>query len=957
MHDDDARELGDLEGAAKDENISVAETGAEGVEPTPDILAQRYAYRELVGAGAAGKTYKSYDKLNGTTVAIKALRGQVDFKTRELFDREVATLKSIDVDGVPKFIDIVESPDDPDEIYLVQEYVDGVSLLKLIEDGKGGHFPEHAVRRFIGNMAHILHDLETKYTPPIVHRDIKPSNILYDAKADVYYLVDFGSVTNPQRKSMNSTIAGTQGYMAPEQLLGDATIQSDFYGLGATVLHMVTGISPADMPSDGFTRLYDSYIDELDLSRSLKSLIRRLLAPRAVDRPRSALEISALLDIRLPDIDETEDDDVDPKHERFRWIDALKNRFVSSKQHAVKRRLLSISDAKATIASIDKFRDGGVDYIGFCLSYVDGGKAYAVTIAVQYDEDDYRDLKNCIDAYHRERGKDGANLVETIRKCRLNCNIHELPIDTEKECAFRYNLAIAPEQGDGIAQLIWHKLAKVLAHPMHSSGCVKALSLDGKLKTNVTIVAVEKHSDDDPIYIKLILIYDKKTYSGVGRINLSKQEEIDFYKAHDVKDDVLLRVFVGCKIDVVATVNEKYVSFYYSKKQSNKYINDIHLIDDAVTLFEDDNIRQEDLDSTEPLIVPVEATIDSFEASFDEKERIMRIALCFAYRYRDKEYKYKFNEVFNMDSTDFKSMGLVRCVEEIKDYVDGFMLAKHIKSAHPFFALNERIIDGVICRYEPSHFSLSLKQNDWLIQWIIYSLDLIVQFVVNRSRTADWLLGNVAEAQVLPGWFADGDTYCVKRAEHLKSCWQNELSVPLKATIVGIETKIHDSNSDFNQSYEYVLVNYSYNYNNESFERTFEMRNYEYGKDGASTIQNRISEACGSRSLSSIDLSCSDLERQDPLDGLFVGRQVDGFIYPPMKEFFYFSEHQSDGFIDAIKPVVFDLFQKYCSYFYHPPLEFILSKNMLVRRSCYKSKWVSFEGGISPLDLFSAEDD
>ena len=266
--------------------------------PTPEIIAQRYTYLKLIGEGATGKTYKAYDKLKGTTVAIKALRKQVDFKTRELFDREAATLKSIDVKGVPKFIDIVAALGNPEEVYLVQEFINGEPLIDWINERAndlGAREKEIEVRKFIEDLAHILDDLQTKYTPPIIHRDIKPSNILYDKSVNQYYLVDFGSVTNPQRKSMNSTIAGTQGYMAPEQLLGDATIQSDFYGLGATVLHMITGISPADMPSDGFTRLYDTYIDAIDLSDELKSLIKQLIAPRAADRPRSASDILARL--------------------------------------------------------------------------------------------------------------------------------------------------------------------------------------------------------------------------------------------------------------------------------------------------------------------------------------------------------------------------------------------------------------------------------------------------------------------------------------------------------------------------------------------------------------------------------------------------------------------------------------------------------------------------------------
>ena len=264
--------------------------------------------------------------MTGEHVAIKALRGQVDFKTRELFEREVETLKSIDVKGVPKFIDFVESPDDSGEVYLVQEFVDGVSLSALLDDAKSkgevsndetdqlakaSESPESDsalsdddkdkrvdvtideafVKRFIVEIAGILDALQTQYTPPIIHRDIKPSNILYDSKSDRFYLIDFGSVTNPQRKSLNSTIAGTQGYMAPEQLLGDATIQSDFYGLGATALHLATGVSPVDMQSDGFTLLYDKYIDPLEWNYLVKVLIKRLLAPSPADRPQSAREI------------------------------------------------------------------------------------------------------------------------------------------------------------------------------------------------------------------------------------------------------------------------------------------------------------------------------------------------------------------------------------------------------------------------------------------------------------------------------------------------------------------------------------------------------------------------------------------------------------------------------------------------------------------------------------------
>ena len=279
---------------------------------TPDILSKRYTYTTLLGEGATGKTYRARDKLMGYDVAIKALRFHSNLKTHELFRREAATLKSIRLQGVPMCHDIVENPDDIDEVYIIQDFIDGESLQSLIdlcknmphtEDIDDPIIEECTKKQPIVPIADVLRcmrDLVTildglaSYNPPIIHRDIKPSNILYCNNR--YYLIDFGAVANPQRKSMNSTIAGTQGYMAPEQLIGDATIQSDFYGLGATVLHMITGISPVDIPTDGFERRYASVLDQYEVPSSLVELVKKLLAKSPTDRPKNAQEILDILD-------------------------------------------------------------------------------------------------------------------------------------------------------------------------------------------------------------------------------------------------------------------------------------------------------------------------------------------------------------------------------------------------------------------------------------------------------------------------------------------------------------------------------------------------------------------------------------------------------------------------------------------------------------------------------------
>lgn len=182
----------------------------------------------------------------------------------------------------------------------MQEYIDGQSLLEYIEklNKNGKTVGEPIVWDFARRMLSILTSLETEYQPPIIHRDIKPSNILV-TQDNAFYLIDFGAVANPERKSLNSTIAGTQGYMAPEQLMGDCTIQSDYYGLGATMLHLLTGVAPYKIDNEGMKLLFEQVIDERapKTSRRMREVLARLLAVKPEDRPKNCQELSNLVEV------------------------------------------------------------------------------------------------------------------------------------------------------------------------------------------------------------------------------------------------------------------------------------------------------------------------------------------------------------------------------------------------------------------------------------------------------------------------------------------------------------------------------------------------------------------------------------------------------------------------------------------------------------------------------------
>ncbi len=259
---------------------------------TPQMLAQNYEFKKLLGEGANGKTWLAYDRLRNVHVAIKELKFNTteEFKSLELFKREAEVLKSIEVRGVPKFYESIISNSVDSPCYIVQEFVDYPSIQEILDDHY--KFSEQETLDLLVEVTKILFALQTRYSPPIIHRDIKPSNILC-MKDDVgihVYLIDFGAVANPQKKSGGSTIAGTFGYMAPEQMQGEVSIQSDFYALGATALHMLTGVSPYNIESEVFKLNFRPVISQEAprTSNEMRQLLSLLLSPERENRPKDA---------------------------------------------------------------------------------------------------------------------------------------------------------------------------------------------------------------------------------------------------------------------------------------------------------------------------------------------------------------------------------------------------------------------------------------------------------------------------------------------------------------------------------------------------------------------------------------------------------------------------------------------------------------------------------------------
>jgi serine/threonine protein kinase len=100
------------------------------------------------------------------------------------------------------------------------------------------------------------------------------------------YLVDFGSVQIVAAKEGGTmTIVGTYGYMPPEQFGGRTVASSDLYSLGATLIYLITGTHPADLPQKDF---HIQFEQKANLTPSFTNWLRQMTEPRLEKRFGSA---------------------------------------------------------------------------------------------------------------------------------------------------------------------------------------------------------------------------------------------------------------------------------------------------------------------------------------------------------------------------------------------------------------------------------------------------------------------------------------------------------------------------------------------------------------------------------------------------------------------------------------------------------------------------------------------
>jgi serine/threonine protein kinase len=225
------------------------------------ILTERYQIIEPLSQLAGRPVYLALDLQSHNSVVVKFL--QFNFckiSDWTLFEQEAVVLQNLDHQSIPKYIDYFDV-DEPDfrGFALVQAYIPARSLETVIRSGS--KFTEAELIELADQLLSILVYLHN-LCPAVVHGDIKPSNVLLGDRSGnsigVISLVDFGAVktvTSTNGGTLN--IVGTYGYMPPEKFGGKTFTSGDLFSVGMTLIHVITGVHPADLDTKNGRVIFD----------------------------------------------------------------------------------------------------------------------------------------------------------------------------------------------------------------------------------------------------------------------------------------------------------------------------------------------------------------------------------------------------------------------------------------------------------------------------------------------------------------------------------------------------------------------------------------------------------------------------------------------------------------------------------------------------------------------------
>ena len=248
-----------------------------------------YRALSIVAQSSYSRVYEAVDDA-GVRVAVKELLFARVPGAKELedFEREARVLSELDHPRIPRIVKFLsEGRGVNTRLYIVQQFVEGQALT-------GARLDEEGARVLARELLPVLGYLHSR-VPPIVHRDVKPANLIRRPDGS-HALVDFGAARDLTRgETFGATLVGTFGYMPLEQLGGTVDPTADLYAFGMTLIHLLSGHSPAELVDD---QMRIDARAAVACSKAFEDWLAKLTAPRREDRFQTASQALTALELK-----------------------------------------------------------------------------------------------------------------------------------------------------------------------------------------------------------------------------------------------------------------------------------------------------------------------------------------------------------------------------------------------------------------------------------------------------------------------------------------------------------------------------------------------------------------------------------------------------------------------------------------------------------------------------------
>ncbi|MEA5598549.1 bifunctional serine/threonine-protein kinase/formylglycine-generating enzyme family protein [Rivularia sp. UHCC 0363] len=244
-----------------------------------NTLVGRYEITQTLGGGGFAITYLARDIMQPSKplCVVKQLRpNQTHPRVIDFFNKEAAILEKLGKH--PQIPQLLAHFQENDNLYIVQEYIQGHDLSREISPGK--RLSEAYVSKLLQDVLEVLSFVH-KYG--VIHRDIKPQNLMRRREDGKIFLIDFGAVKelaslmlNSQGEIKSSVVIGTPGFMPTEQGLGKPCLASDVYAVGMTAIQALTGLQAFELEENPQTGEV-IWLEKAQVSQHLAEVITKMV--------------------------------------------------------------------------------------------------------------------------------------------------------------------------------------------------------------------------------------------------------------------------------------------------------------------------------------------------------------------------------------------------------------------------------------------------------------------------------------------------------------------------------------------------------------------------------------------------------------------------------------------------------------------------------------------------------